>query len=54
MLVCFKTYNPVMEKKLAHNPVLPRFASNHIYQSGSSVAEKVVGELMMIVYYCLF
>ena len=49
----FKKYNPATEKKLACHPDLPRFVRSHAYQSGSSVAEKAVRDLVMILYYYL-
>ena len=49
----FKKCNPATEKKLACHPDLPRFVRSHAYQPGSSVAEKAVRDLVMIVYYCL-
>ena len=53
MLTGFKNFDPATEKKLACHPNLPRYARNHAYRRGSSVAEKAVGDLVVIAYYCL-
>ena len=55
MLAGFKNFDPAVEKKLACHPDLPKFACAHAHaqRQGTTEAERVIGDLILIAYYFL-